>query len=124
VPLLFLESIGTTELVIIMLVALVVFGPRRLPDLARSLGKSLNSFKLASDDFKQTWELEAASEGSGLGAAAERPKRGGRRASLSPPTEERDAVPEAPQGSHVTPPQTAAVEGGSHVETPALAAGG
>ncbi len=60
--LLFLESIGTTELLVIMVAALVLFGPRRLPELGRSLGKSLNEFKRASDDFKQTWEREVAVE--------------------------------------------------------------
>ena len=56
--LLFLESIGTTELLVIAVVALIIFGPRRLPELGRSLGKSLGEFKRASDDFKRTWERE------------------------------------------------------------------
>jgi sec-independent protein translocase protein TatB len=60
--LLFLESVGTTELLVIVVVALVVFGPRKLPELARSLGKSLNEFKRASDDFKRTWEREVEVE--------------------------------------------------------------
>lgn len=57
--LLFLESIGTTELLLLLVAALVLFGPRRLPELSRSLGKSLNEFKRASDEFKRTWEREA-----------------------------------------------------------------
>jgi TatA/E family protein of Tat protein translocase len=57
--LLFLESVGTTELMLILVVALIVFGPRKLPELGRSLGKGLNEFKRASDDFKRTWEREA-----------------------------------------------------------------
>lgn len=60
--LLFLEFIGTQELLLIMVVALVVFGPRRLPELGRSLGKSLSEFKRASEDFKKTWEMEAETE--------------------------------------------------------------
>lgn len=56
--LLFLESIGTTELLVILVVALVVFGPRRLPDLGRKLGKSMAEFRRVSDDFKRTWERE------------------------------------------------------------------
>ncbi|HEX8457426.1 MAG TPA: twin-arginine translocase TatA/TatE family subunit [Pyrinomonadaceae bacterium] len=59
---LFLESLGTTELLVILVVALVLFGPRRLPELSRSLGKSLNEFKRAGDDFKRTWEREVALE--------------------------------------------------------------
>ncbi len=53
-----LESIGTTELILIGLVALIVFGPRKLPELARMLGKAMNEFRRTTDDFKQTWERE------------------------------------------------------------------
>jgi TatA/E family protein of Tat protein translocase len=58
-----LEGLGTSELVLILVVALVIFGPRKLPQLSRSLGKSLANFKRASEDFKQTWEKEVAREG-------------------------------------------------------------
>jgi sec-independent protein translocase protein TatA len=47
-------GIGLPELVIILIVALIVFGPRKLPDLAKSLGKGLAEFKKASDDLKST----------------------------------------------------------------------
>jgi TatA/E family protein of Tat protein translocase len=60
--LLIFEGLGTSELILILVVALVIFGPRKLPQLSRSLGKSLNNFKRASDDFKQTWEKEVARE--------------------------------------------------------------
>ena len=59
-PLLFFEFLGTTELLVIMVVALILFGPRKLPELGRSLGRSLGEFKRASDDLKRTWEKEAA----------------------------------------------------------------
>jgi sec-independent protein translocase protein TatB len=52
------EGLGTSELFLILIVALVIFGPRKLPQLSRSLGKSLADFKRASEDFKQTWEKE------------------------------------------------------------------
>lgn len=51
-------GIGMPELVIIMVIALLVIGPHKLPDLARSLGKGLGEFKNASDDFKKTIQLE------------------------------------------------------------------
>jgi TatA/E family protein of Tat protein translocase len=54
------EFLGTTELMVILVVALVVFGPRKLPQLSRSLGKSLTEFRRASEDFKRTWEREVA----------------------------------------------------------------
>ncbi len=60
--LLFLESIGTTELLVILVVALIIFGPRKLPEMGRMLGKSLGEFKRASDDFKRTWEREVELE--------------------------------------------------------------
>ncbi|MEO6393079.1 MAG: twin-arginine translocase TatA/TatE family subunit [Pyrinomonadaceae bacterium] len=55
-----LEFLGTTELMVILVVALIVFGPRKLPQLSRSLGKSLTEFRRASEDFKRTWEREVA----------------------------------------------------------------
>ena len=57
-----LDSLGSTELLFILVVALIFFGPRKLPQLARSLGKSLAEFRKASDDFKRTWEREVALE--------------------------------------------------------------
>jgi sec-independent protein translocase protein TatA len=50
--------IGMPELIVIFLVALLVFGPRKLPELGKSLGKGLAEFKRASDDLKRTIEDE------------------------------------------------------------------
>ena len=52
------ESIGTSELLLIGLVALIIFGPRKLPELARMLGKARNEFKKTTDEFKETWTRE------------------------------------------------------------------
>jgi TatA/E family protein of Tat protein translocase len=60
-----LEGLGTTELLFILGIALIFFGPRKLPQLARSMGKGLTEFRKASDDFKRTWEREVALEGVG-----------------------------------------------------------
>lgn len=75
--LLFLEFIGTTELFVVLLVALLVFGPRKLPELGRSLGRALNQARAVSDDFKRTWEAESLSgtearEARALGSAGVR----------------------------------------------------
>lgn len=56
---LILESLGSTELLFILAMALVFFGPRKLPQLSRSLGKSMAEFRRASEDFKRTWAREA-----------------------------------------------------------------
>lgn len=56
--LLILESLGSTELLVILGAALIFFGPRRLPQLSRQLGKGLTEFRRASEDFKRTWERE------------------------------------------------------------------
>lgn len=56
------EGLGTSELLLILVVALIIFGPRKLPQLSRSLGKSLADFRRASEDFKQTWEKEVERE--------------------------------------------------------------
>jgi sec-independent protein translocase protein TatB len=58
VVLLILESLGSTELIFILIMALVFFGPRKLPQLSRTLGKNLASFRRASEDFKRTWDRE------------------------------------------------------------------
>ena len=51
-------SIGMPELIIIFVIALIIFGPRKLPELGRSLGKSLNEFKRASNELKNTLDEE------------------------------------------------------------------
>jgi len=51
-------SIGMPELVLIFIVALLVFGPKKLPEIGKSIGKGLAEFKRASDDLKRTIELE------------------------------------------------------------------
>ena len=56
------EFLGTSELLIILVVALIIFGPRKLPQMSRKLGQSLSEFKRASEDFKRTWEKEVEME--------------------------------------------------------------
>jgi len=48
--------LGVPELIVIFVIALLVFGPKKLPDLGKSLGKGLREFKRATEDIKSTWE--------------------------------------------------------------------
>ena len=51
-------SLGFPELLVIFVIALIVFGPRKLPELGRSLGKSLAEFKRASNELRNTLDEE------------------------------------------------------------------
>ncbi|KJS28637.1 MAG: hypothetical protein VR64_23570 [Desulfatitalea sp. BRH_c12] len=51
-------GIGMPELLLILAVALIVIGPKKLPDLAKSLGKAMGEFKRATNDLKQSIEQE------------------------------------------------------------------
>jgi len=119
---LFLESLGTTELLVILVVALVLFGPRKLPEMTRKFGKSLNEFKRAGDEFKQTWEREVALESVEREAAIDR-------AMVAEPTEAAAGenvagAPPAPRditAAAFAPVQGANIARGAQVETPAPA---
>ena len=51
-------SIGMPEMLVILVIALIIFGPRKLPELEKSLGRSLAEFKRASNDLRNTLEEE------------------------------------------------------------------
>lgn len=55
-------TLGGPELILIFIVGLVVFGPRKLPDIGKSLGKMIGEFKRASADFQRTVEDEVETE--------------------------------------------------------------
>ncbi|MGE5235936.1 MAG: Sec-independent protein translocase protein TatB [Acidobacteriota bacterium] len=55
-------SIGVPELILIFVIALLLFGPKKLPDIGRSLGKALGEFKRASNDLKRSLEEEVAAD--------------------------------------------------------------
>ena len=64
-------GIGMPELIVILVIALIVIGPQKLPELARSLGRGLAEFKRATDDFKQSVaeESKVADEGEKIAQA-------------------------------------------------------
>jgi sec-independent protein translocase protein TatA len=55
-------SLGMPEILVILVIALIIFGPRKLPELGKTLGKSLAQFRRASEDFKRQWEDEVLIE--------------------------------------------------------------
>lgn len=52
------ESIGTSELILIGIVALIFLGPRKLPEMARKAGKIMSEFRGTASEFKETWRRE------------------------------------------------------------------
>jgi TatA/E family protein of Tat protein translocase len=90
--------LGFPEMVVIFVIALLVFGPRKLPELGRSLGKGLSEFKRASNDLRATLDDEIRSEE--------------RRAAMNPaPAEPAPAAPATPAENNEVPtgePETVA----------------
>ena len=58
----FLETIGTQELILVGMVALIVFGPRKLPQMAKKAGSFIREMRGVSNDFRSTWEREVSFE--------------------------------------------------------------
>ena len=54
-------SVGFNEILLILVVALIIFGPKRLPQIGRTVGKALGEFRRASSDLKRTMQVEIAS---------------------------------------------------------------
>ncbi len=55
-------SLGMQEIIVIFVLALIIFGPRKLPEIGKTLGRGLQEFKKASNDLKRTWEEEVQLE--------------------------------------------------------------
>jgi sec-independent protein translocase protein TatA len=69
-------SIGMPELIIIFTIALIIFGPRKLPELGRSLGRSLSEFKRASNELRNTLDEEIRIEEQADDAVPRQPPAG------------------------------------------------
>lgn len=65
------ESIGTSELLLIGVIALIFLGPRKLPQMAKTIGKSMAEFRRATNEFKSTWEREVDFESNDENATKE-----------------------------------------------------
>ena len=77
-------SVGVPELIIIFTIALIIFGPRKLPELGKSLGKSLAEFKRASNELKSTLDEEIRSEERRSAERQEPPRVSAAPASIEP----------------------------------------
>ncbi len=92
-------TLGGPELFLIFVVALIVFGPRKLPEIGKSLGKMMAEFRKASNDFRSTIESEVEAEKIRDAMRIEPPK-------LEP------AKPPTPPGESATPPAVQAEASG------------
>lgn len=94
-------SIGMPELILIFIVALLVFGPKKLPEIGKSIGKGLAEFKKASEDLKKTIEREidqVKDEGNALKDTVAQTAAGSRPVEAAPPAaaEGAPASPDTP----------------------------
>jgi TatA/E family protein of Tat protein translocase len=87
-------TLGMPELIMIFVVALLLFGPRKMPEIGRSIGRALGEFRRASNEFKKTIEDEVAAEEirevekdlKGIGKSVATPLHGDAPKGSSPPS--------------------------------------
>lgn len=104
-------TLGGPELLLILVIALIVFGPRKLPEMGRSLGKMMLEFRRASNEFKRTVEDEVDAEQARERAAGVAPAPPGAAVAPAGPPADPDATLAAPLPETVLapPPGTVAV---------------
>ncbi len=86
-----MPSIGFGEIVIILLLALIIFGPRRLPEMGRTIGRSMREFRRAASDLRQ--ELDVDLEEEPRASVEERAARLAEREALETPEPPRGEAP-------------------------------
>ena len=96
-------NLGMPEMIFLFVLALIIFGPRKLPEIGRQVGRALNEFKRASNEFKAQIETEISNlendstpqilppSQAPVGAVAT-----GELVELTPPSENRPPNPQAP----------------------------
>jgi TatA/E family protein of Tat protein translocase len=100
-------SLGFTEIAVILVLALLLFGPKRLPEIGRTLGKGLAEFRRATNDLKRTFESEMELDQT---PARRPPPATPMQALPAPVVAQMNAVPVAAAASDVTPVAPAAGE--------------
>ncbi|MCL2938055.1 MAG: TatA/E family twin arginine-targeting protein translocase [Trichodesmium sp. St18_bin1] len=70
-------GVGLPEMIVILVVALLIFGPKKLPEIGRSLGQAINSFKAGARDFENEFKREAKQleEGVKVSTSASEPEK-------------------------------------------------
>jgi TatA/E family protein of Tat protein translocase len=88
-------NIGPTELIVVLMIALIVFGPKRLPEIGRTVGKSLREFRRASQDLRDELHLGLDDDEPAVSTPVARPSQA-QEGSASPPS---PAVPPSSPGA-------------------------
>lgn len=107
-------SLGFPEILLILVLALLIFGPKRLPEVGRTIGKGLSEFRRASSDLKRTVNVELALDEDERPATSRRPEIGP--ANAKPAA--RAPAPDDLGAPAVAPPATAPRTGGSSSTEP------
>lgn len=92
-------SLGMPELLFILVLALLIFGPRKLPDIGRTMGKAMGEFRRATRDLKRTLDVELSAEEAGQPA---KPAQVG----PPPPKETPASAPTPPATQAPAPPES------------------
>ena len=107
-------GMGPSEIVVILLIALIVLGPKRLPDIARSLGRGLAEFRRASSDLRSAVLDDPPTKATQKHAAqanqAEMPELTAVNQDVVPPTEVAAATPATPTSTSTSAAEKSTVE--------------
>jgi sec-independent protein translocase protein TatA len=103
-----MPNIGPLEIIILLVIVLVIFGPKRLPELGRGLGKGMREFKdsVTGKDEERNEELQASNTVQTTGQATAPPEQAAAAQHQAPPAPAAAPAP-PPEGEHVAEPEAA-----------------
>lgn len=103
-------GIGSTELIVILIVALIVIGPAKLPEMAKSLGKALGEFRRVSTDVKRTIEMEAEQSEQKVKTEQAKKELFPETVAKAPAEPEATAAPAEPEAAETAAPEQSSVQ--------------